>query len=154
MHTLLKVTITGFILITTIAESRAGDDGAIKAAMAELSDAFMTADADAMDRLLATPYSHINNGGEPVERSAYVAWQRTRAEQEAKSGKRRYNTYDTSDVKIDFLNTSTAVVTGLGKLTAERDGKPWSLDFRFTNVWIMNDSGQWQRAVFHDTYLK
>lgn len=154
MNFILTLLLAGVLLVGIPAKAIAGSEDDVKAAMAELTEAFMNADAETMDRMLATPYSHINNGGGPVERSAYVAWQHTRAEREAKDGKRRYTAYETSDIKVDFLNEKTAVVTGLGKLSGERDGRPWSLDFRFTNVWTLDDDGQWQRAVFHDTYLK
>lgn len=124
----------------------------IEASINALMQAYTEADAATIERLMAKPYSHINNGGKPVPREDYLAWQRSR-QKRAEGGSPDPMSFEISDVVVTMHNETTATATGLGLLQGEREGKPWKLKFRFTNLWLLND-GQWQRAAFHDTYLE
>lgn len=137
-----------------LADDHAEDAAAatqIEASINALMQAYTEADADTIGRLLAEPYSHINNGSEPVLRVDYMAWQRSR-QQRASAGTPDPMTFEISNVVVTMHNDTTATATGLGLLEGVRNGEPWSLKFRFTNLWLKTD-GEWQRAAFHDTYL-
>ena len=44
----------------------------------------------------------------------------------------------------------TAVVTGMSVQSGTRNGEPWSGRFRFTRVWIHNESG-WKMVASHSS---
>ena len=57
---------------------------------------------------------------------------------------------DYSDVKVR-VSGDTAVVTGLVTMKGQRNGEPFGMNIRYTQVWAW-DGEDWYRVAFHDTY--
>ncbi len=112
-----------------------------------LGQAYRDSDVDAVDALIAKDYVHTNGGNPPGSRASYLAWNRTRAER-LRQGRWRLDKYEVSELQVSLLGT-VAVVTGRVAAKGARDGRPWSSDIRFTQLWTEED-GVWRRAAFHD----
>ncbi|GJL94031.1 MAG: hypothetical protein DHS20C05_04360 [Hyphococcus sp.] len=128
----------------------ADDAKDVEAAILQFAEAYRSGDVAAVDQLIAEDYSHINNGGEPIDRTDYMAWNNLRAGH-LKKGEWRIDQYEVTELVITTHELS-AVATGRVIAKGERNGKQWNSDVRFTNLWI-KESGHWRRAGFHDTAL-
>jgi len=116
--------------------------------LAAFTAAFQAGDADALEKMLAPHYTHTNDSSPPTEREDWLAnIRRGRAAQGSTSAR---PTFSNSDVKVR-VSGDTAVVTGLSTMRSTRDGKPFGLKIRFTNVWAWNGK-DWFRVAFQDTY--
>jgi len=65
----------------------------------------------------------------------------------ARSGRMRFQRYETSDIKIRLYGDA-AVVTGRLQRTRTINGKQMDDDWRFTKVYT-RQSGQWRIVAFH-----
>ncbi len=130
--------------------AHANDAKAVENAVLSFADAYRTGNVAVVDQLIAEDYSHINNGGEPIDRKAYMGWNRTRAEHLQKSNW-RIDQYEVTELAIT-VHQHSAVATGRVTAMGERDGKKWNSDVRFTNLWV-KQNGNWKRAAFHDTSI-
>lgn len=117
----------------------------------EFADAYRTADLDTLDDMIAGQYSHINNGGAPIGRKAWLDWNRMRADKFA-SGAWKPVSYSITDVAITLPagHNDVAIVTGRARSKEIHDGEIVRSDLRFTNLW-MAENGVWKRAAFHDS---
>jgi len=139
------------LLFGTFSVAGAADDPAeVKALVIQFANAYRAGNTQVIDRLLASQYSHINNGGKPIDREAYLDWNRKR-KAKLTSGAWSIASYDLSELKVTAFQES-AVATGVVTASGERDGKGWNSKVRFTNLWI-RENGAWRRAAFHDTKL-
>ncbi len=120
---------------------------AVRDSVLALGRAYRDADVSGVDALIARTYVHTNGGRRPSDRAGYLAWNRKRAAW-LESGKWRVDAYEVSEIEVTVVGP-TALVTGRVEARGVRDGRPWSSDIRFTNVWILED-GAWKRAGFHD----
>jgi ketosteroid isomerase-like protein len=64
-----------------------------------------------------------------------------------RSGRMRFDRYDTSEIRIRLYDKA-AIVTGRLQRTRTMNGQPVNDDWRFTKVYI-GASGQWRLASFH-----
>lgn len=65
----------------------------------------------------------------------------------ARSGRMKFQRYQTSDVKVRVYGDA-AVVTGLLNRTRIMDGKTLEDNWRFTKVYVRRD-GKWKVVAFH-----
>ncbi len=116
--------------------------------LAAFSAAFQARDAQALDGLLAEHYSHTNNSSQALERADWLETMRRGAA--ARASGAASSTMDYSDVKVR-VSRDTAVVTGLVTMKGQRNGEPFGMNIRYTQVWAW-DGEDWYRVAFHDTY--
>jgi len=65
----------------------------------------------------------------------------------ARSGRMRFLTYRTSDIRVRVYDNA-AVVTGRLQRTRSMNGQEISDDWRFTKTYV-RESGQWRVVAFH-----
>ncbi len=143
-----------FLILTTAVFSPAQSSRSekeIRALLDRFGKAFVEADAATLETLLADDYVHTNSNGGTLNKARWLDYIRTR-NAELKSGRLRVNSYINDDLKIRVYG-NTAVVTGRNTSGGERDGKAFSLQLRFTHVWV-KQAGQWRRAAFHDSAIQ
>ncbi len=140
------------VCLTLVANIGVADDAKqarLKERMAAFSAAFNASDVPTLDSLLAENYSHTNNSAAPLNRAEWLASiERRRADTE--SGASKITSVETSEIEVQTQN-NTAVGTGLYIMKGERNGNPYGLKIRFTQVWEWNGN-DWYRVAFHDTY--
>ena len=140
------------LLVTpmALADSHAEDPKRVRLdeRLAAFTAAFQARDADALDALLAEHYVHSNDSSPPLERADWLGSMKRAAA--ARASGSSSSTMDFADVKVR-VSGDTAVVTGLVTMRGERDGKPFGMNIRYTNVWAW-DGEDWYRVAFHDTY--
>ena len=141
-----------FILLTYSAKCQAAlKVSDVRASFDKFNQAFLEADVAILETLLAKNYVHVNGGsGNVINKQSWLKWIAFRRA-EVDSGDLIIDTYEVNDIKIQIFG-ETAVVTGIVKSTGKRQGKPFNLSIRFTNVWLMED-GILRRAAFHDSHL-
>ena len=120
-------------------------------AMNEFADAFRTGDVKRAEALLHARYVHTNGGAEPMTRTEWTKWFRTRSE-EIERGAFRFVDYDVSGVEAEFFSR-TAVITGLVATRFSRLSAMRQATVRFTQIWTC-EGGDWKRIAFHDTQLE
>jgi hypothetical protein len=124
----------------------------VRARVAAFADAYVRADAGALDSLLARTYVHTNTGAAaPIDRATWLGYVGQRRDDLA-SGRLVVTAYANDDLAVHVYGAA-AVVTGRNTTAGVRDGTPFRLDLRFTQVWIVED-GRWRRAVFHDSAVQ
>ncbi|QTD50504.1 nuclear transport factor 2 family protein [Sulfidibacter corallicola] len=111
------------------------------------SNAYRNVDLHRLDAMLADEYLHINNGGKPLDKKAWMNWNRQRR-QWLDAGQLKIDRYDTDEIQI-VVKGDTAVIVGRIQSAGTRQGKPFEVDIRFTNVWVKR-GGTWLRLAFHD----
>jgi ketosteroid isomerase-like protein len=121
----------------------------VLAAVEAFAEAFRLADADRLAGMLAPGYLHTNTGGGLVERDAWLEYVRSRR-LELDSGALALTLYENRDLDVRLHGDSLAIVTGVNLSAGTRDGSPFELVLRFTQVWVRTPDG-WRRAAFHDT---
>lgn len=101
----------------------------------------LKADVEGLGQLLAEDWLLTHSDGHVQTKSDYLdeLTNRARTNQEIVNEDVLLRTYG-----------NTAVVTGVSVQSGTRDGKPWSGRFRFTRVWIQNDSG-WKMVASHSS---
>jgi ketosteroid isomerase-like protein len=122
---------------------------AVKAAIDEFAEAYVAADVEALDALLADPYLHVNGrSGALIGREDWLAWVATRREA-LENGTLVIDKYEIKDLTIRMRRDS-AHVTGIVSTSGIRDRVPFFAEIRFTNVWV-KEGDIWKRAMFHDS---
>ena len=96
-------------------------------------------DAEALDRLWASDLEVDVPGMAPMTKAEALAFART--------GRMRFERYETSQVKVRTYG-DTAVVTGRLQRTRTVDGRQRSDDWRFTKVY-RRQTGTWRVVSFH-----
>lgn len=129
----------------------AEDEVSLKAQLADFNLAFMQADAAALAPMLHDAYQHTNSGSKAFGKQAWLGWIASRRDKVTGS-ELIYHRYDTQDLKL-VMGKEMAVVTGRNIATGVDGGKPFSVDIRFTHVWVWEE-GRWQRLAFHDAPAK
>ncbi len=123
----------------------------IRASLDRFFKAFVEADATTLEALLADDYVHTNSNGGTLNKTRWLDYIRTR-NAELKSGRLRIDSYTNDDLKISVYG-NTAVVTGRNQSRGAREGQAFSLELRFTHIWV-KQAGQWRRAAFHDSAIQ
>lgn len=101
--------------------------------------AHRTGDADALDRLWASDLEVDVPGMAPMTKAEALAFART--------GRMRFERYETSQVKVRTYG-DTAVVTGRLQRTRTVDNRQRADDWRFTKVYT-RQAGTWRVVSFH-----
>jgi hypothetical protein len=101
--------------------------------------AHKTGDVETLDRLWASDLEVDVPGMAPMTKAESLAFART--------GRMRFERYETSDVKVRTYG-DTAVVTGRLQRTRTVDGRQRDDDWRFTKVYT-RQAGVWQVVSFH-----
>ena len=101
--------------------------------------------------MLHPNYRHTNSGNRPINKQAWLSWVATRVEK-VKQKRLVYQSYETRDLDIQHY-PHFAIVTGRNIASGTDMGKPFTVDIRFTHVWV-NENEQWQRLSFHDAPAK
>ena len=130
--------------------SRDSDERVIRDLVEEFGQAFARADADALDAFLAEDYVHTNSGGGILDKRTWLSWIQTRREELA-TGRLIIESYVNADVEVRIFGDA-AVVTGRNTTQGYRDDRPFTIQIRFTHVWVF-EQGRWRRAAFHDTHI-
>ena len=87
-----------------------------------------------LERLLADDYLLVNSGGEVENKSQFVA--------ESVSPSFRLNPYKVED-EVIRVSADQAVLGGRTTLSGTSDGKPFTANMRFADIWRKN-KGRWQ----------
>ena len=101
--------------------------------------AHRTGDADALDRLWASDLEVDVPGMVPMTKAEALAFART--------GRMRFERYDTSQIKVRTYGDA-AVVTGRLQRTRTVDNRQRADDWRFTKVYA-RQAGSWRVVSFH-----
>src|SRR5580765_6420500 len=91
-------------------------------------------DTAALERILAPEFVSTDSDGRLTTRSENFA--------RRKSGQVKFSAFTQDDYKVHVIN-DTAVVTGRSTIKATRDGKDWSGQERWTDVFVRRNS-RWQ----------
>lgn len=141
---LLAVVVTGAAVAQDI-----NQENEVRAAVERFGQAYRDADVDTLKALLTRDYVHVNgNSGSRIDREQWLAWVASQRDL-LDEGELLVEAYQVYDVQVDLYG-STAIVTGSVRSNGIRSGEAFSVNVRFTNVWIKQD-GVWRRAAFHDS---
>jgi ketosteroid isomerase-like protein len=116
---------------------------AVKALDQKRFDAMTKNDLDTLGTLLADDLTYHHSSGAADSKAAYIETLRT--------GKTRYHTIEPSEVKVRVYGT-TAIVTGLAKLSFTSNGQVTNTQLRYTDVWVRKGNA-WQMVSWQSTRL-
>jgi ketosteroid isomerase-like protein len=116
---------------------------AVKAADLKRFAAQTTNDFETLNALMADDLVYVHSSAAVDTKAAYI--------ETLRSGKTKYHTIEPSDMKVRVYGT-TAIVTGLAKLSLTSNGKPAAFSLRFTDVWVQRDN-KWQMVSWQSTRL-
>ncbi len=131
--------------------SRPSAKDELRTSVQEFGNAFVKGDVAKLDAMLTERYVHSNSGSKVLGKKEWLNWVKKRSEK-IKSGQIKYDTYTTEELLIEIYG-NTAVVKGRNRGSGLKDGKPFTLDIRFTHLWV-KEAGKWKRAAFHDSPSK
>jgi hypothetical protein len=149
MKLLLTLSLTLSAIVTGLAQSpakraRESADGAELRKLEKVwNDAQLSGDADALDRLWAKDLV-ITVPNMPL-------MDKTESLQFVRSGKMRFRTYKTSDLRIRIYRDA-AVVTGQLERTLSDNRGEFEDDWRFTKVYVRR-AGRWQVVAWHGSHV-
>lgn len=126
------------LLVVTPAAGQ-GDSTELRRLEAVWNTAHRAGDADALDRIWAEDLEVDVPGMTPMTKAESLAFART--------GRMRFDRYETSDVKVRTYG-DTAVVTGRLQRTRTVEGRQRADDWRFTKVYA-RAAGAWRVVSFH-----
>ena len=115
------------------------------------SEAFLAADVETLAALLTDDYIHTNSGAPPLGRTEWLAWVGGRTARVA-AGELVYDDYRVEDLAIR-RHGDAAVITGRARGRGRDGDRAFTVDVRFTQLWVDTDDG-WRRAAFHDAAAK
>jgi uncharacterized protein DUF4440 len=122
---------------------------ALERALDAFGAAFLRADENALDTLLADDYVHTNGGtGGVLDKARWLEYIRTRRAELA-NGRLRVDRYQSTEVTIRW-HGDAAVVSSQVESEGTRHGQPFATRLQVTQVWVRS-GGQWRRAAFHDS---
>jgi ketosteroid isomerase-like protein len=98
-------------------------------------------DSAALDRILAQEYVNTDSDGRLTTREEVMA--------RRKSGAVKYTAFTQGDYKVHVF-VDAAVVTGRATMKQMRDGKDYTGQERFTDVFVRRD-GRWQAVATHSS---
>ena len=119
---------------TAPAQSRSTAEMELSKALSDLGQAYLTADIDALERLLADDYTLVERDGDLVPKHEIIDAVSKRISV--------VQAWSERNVKIRVYG-STAIATGIVEMQQRVMGKDTSGRFRFTRV-LIKDSGQWR----------
>jgi len=122
--------------------SEADDTKAILQAEADVCAAYEREDADWLAKHLDPTFTLTSSSGKVTTRADEVADLR---------GGTKYEVFRNRDSKIRLYGDA-AVVTGITHVEGESDGKPYKLDFQFTDTYVRK-AGAWVLVASHASRL-
>lgn len=149
----MKKSIFTILVITAFSNlsAYAGSIELLNKSIQEFNLAFQNADVVTLKDKLTEDYRHTNSGSKAFGKSAWLKWVGSRKAR-VDDGSLIYRKYDTKELDIQ-LYENTAVVTGRNIAEGVDNGQEFTVDIRFTHVWVY-ESGIWKRAAFHDAKAK
>ena len=122
---------------------------ALQRALQSFGAAFLRADAETLDTLLATGYRHTNGAtGTVLDKPGWLDYIRRR-HADLQSGRLRVDRYETVGLAITWY-PAAAVVSNQVVSEGIQNGVPFSSRLQVTQIWIRLGE-QWRRAAFHDS---
>jgi ketosteroid isomerase-like protein len=109
------------------------------------SQAMLSSDAAAMDKLLSDDYLGVTSTGDLLTKTQQLDRMRNRQITMVK--------LDTSESKIKLLGR-IAIVTSLARIDGISEGKPLAGNFRYTKVYQRLPSGMWRITSFEATHVR
>ncbi len=100
-------------------------------------------DTAALERILAPEYVTTDSDGRLTTRAETFA--------RRKSGAVKFTAFTSDDHKVHVVG-DTAIVTGRSTIKAFRDGKDWSGQERWTDVFVRRN-GRWQAVATHSSRI-
>ncbi|TKR33097.1 nuclear transport factor 2 family protein [Luteimonas gilva] len=122
--------------------SQADDGAQILKVEKDVSDAFEREDADWLEKHLDPTFTLTSSNGKVTTRADEVADLR---------GGTKYDVFRNRDSKVRLYGDA-AVVTGITRVEGKADGKPYSMDFQFTDTYIRKPEG-WVMVASHASRL-
>ena len=108
-------------------------------------EAIVHGNVQTMDKLLADDYIAISANGTLQSKEQTLA--------NLKAGKVQFKTIDLSDRKVRFYG-KTALVTSRAAITGNTEEGDISGDYRFTRVYVRDDSGEWKIVSFEASRIR
>lgn len=140
---LFPLLLSALLLASAPASSSEKDDVAqILQVEHDISAAFEREDADWLERHLDPTFTLTGSTGKVTTRADEVADLR---------GGTKYDVFRNRD-SVVRLYGDAAVVTGITRVEGSSGGKPYALDFQFTDTYIRKPSG-WVMVASHATRL-
>ena len=127
------------ITATTFAQTSSREEKAILDLSKKKFDWLIAKQSDSLEYLLDDRAQYIHSSGWIQNKKEVV--------EDLASGRLNYNKVTIKEASARLYNT-TAIVTGLGTLEGINDGKPFSLDLRYTEVYIKNGN-HWKLVLRH-----
>jgi len=118
------------------------DVAAILKAEREIAAAFENEDADWLEKHLDPSFTLTGSTGKVTTRADEVADLR---------GGTKYDVFRNRDSKVRLYGDA-AVVTGITRVEGQAEGKPYKLDFQFTDTYIRKPEG-WVMVASHASRL-
>jgi hypothetical protein len=142
MRIIVPAVLVVCLLVVPLARSQGGN---AEEQIGALSDQFVQAMAKAdtafMEKHLADEFTAIHSDGKLTTKAQEI--------DNLKSSNLKWDSVDVRDRKIrDYGNTATVIMLATSKGTIS--GKPYSGDFRTTQVWVKN-KGDWKMVAFQST---
>ncbi len=100
-------------------------------------------DLAALDRILAPEFVSTGSDGRLTTRAEVMA--------RRKSGAVKFTTFTQDDYKVHVID-DTAIVTGRSTIKGIRDGKDWTGQERWTDVFVRRN-GRWQAVASHSSQI-
>jgi ketosteroid isomerase-like protein len=122
--------------------SEAEDTAAILAAEAAISAAFERGDADWLERNLDPSFTLTGSTGTVTTAAQEAA--------DLRSGT-RYDVFRNRDTRVRLYGDA-AVTTGITRVEGRSEGKPYAVEFQFTDTWIRKPQG-WVIVASHASRL-
>ena len=118
------------------------DTAAILKAEADICAAFQREDADWLEQHLDPTFTLTSSTGKVTTRADEVA--------DLRAGT-KYEVFRNRDSKVRMYGDA-AVVIGITRVEGQADGKPYALDFQFTDTYIRKPGG-WAMVASHASRL-
>jgi ketosteroid isomerase-like protein len=139
---LIAPLITICLLFVPLAWSQGGNvEQQINALADQFTQAFGKADTGFMEKYFADDFTGIHSDGKLSTKAQEI--------DNVKSGTLKWASVDLHERKIRVYR-ETAVVVGLASSTGTVGGKPYSGDFRTTQIWVKH-KGNWKVVAFQST---
>lgn len=120
------------------------DEQAVLQALHQWVDALRRNDTAAVEQIVADDYLITTAEGTVLNKEQDTA--------PLKSGEVKFESAATEDVKVRVFG-KTAIVTGIGRFKGTYKGRPFTVNERFTDVYVKRRD-RWQPVAAHSTALR
>lgn len=107
----------------------------------ELKVAMLSSNTESLNKILSSDLVFTNHLGQLVGKEDDISIHR--------SGTLNISEIEFSEQKILVISDDSAVVSVRAKITGEYKAQPANGDFRFTRVWSLSGSNDWQVVAVH-----